>query len=310
MIIQKVLLAYDGSEGAKLALKGLRHCGLNGKVQVLVLTAVDAMPLPPSRGKEPKIPEWISNEQTKARQRIQREVLWAQEQSKEAVTYLKTHFRGWKVASQVVVDSPAWAIINKAELMKADLIVMGAHGTSAAARLFLGSVSQKVAMEAKCNVHVIRGDQEIKKKSLKILIALDGSIASHLAVKRIAERIWTGGTEIHLVTAVDHTVSSAVMHKSSPVRQWIKDNLHNNAQWVDRMVRSSVEKLREKGYAVSFLVKEGDAKQVILEEARVSGVDLVVMGNRGLGLIKRMILGSVSTAVLSRAHCSVEVIKK
>ena len=45
-------------------------------------------------------------------------------------------------------ESPAWAVIRKADEWKADLVVVGSHGRSAFGRLILGSVSQKVVTEA------------------------------------------------------------------------------------------------------------------------------------------------------------------
>lgn len=54
-------------------------------------------------------------------------------------------------------DTPALAILSAAEEWKADLIVMGSHGRRGLDRLILGSVSETVAMHARCSVEVVRG---------------------------------------------------------------------------------------------------------------------------------------------------------
>jgi len=54
----------------------------------------------------------------------------------------------------------------------------------------------------------------------------------------------------------------------------------------------------------------GDARQVILEEAKDWGADLIVLGSHGYHGIDRLMLGSVSESVAMHAHCSVEVIRK
>jgi len=65
---------------------------------------------------------------------------------------------GLKVCSEVSQpeESPAHAILAAAEKWSADLIVMGSHGLRGFNRLILGSVSETVALHAKCSVEVIR----------------------------------------------------------------------------------------------------------------------------------------------------------
>jgi len=53
-------------------------------------------------------------------------------------------------------DTPAGAILAAAEEWKVDLIVMGSHGRRGFDRLILGSVSESVALHAKCSVEVVR----------------------------------------------------------------------------------------------------------------------------------------------------------
>ena len=61
----------------------------------------------------------------------------------------------------------------------------------------------------------------------------------------------------------------------------------------------------------SFIVKEGEPKGALVEEARRYGADCVFVGSTGLtGRLERFLLGSVSAAVAARAHCSVEVVRE
>ena len=56
-------------------------------------------------------------------------------------------------------------------------------------------------------------------------------------------------------------------------------------------------------------VFSGNAKEVILEEARKWDADLIVVGSHGRRGFKRFLLGSVSEAVAMNAHCSVVVVR-
>jgi len=77
---------------------------------------------------------------------------------------------------------------------------------------------------------------------------------------------------------------------------------------VRTIVETVAEKLRAAGLVVSSVVKEGDPKRVLIEEAEQVGADCLFVGARGLRRLERFLLGSVSTAVAARAHCSVEVV--
>jgi len=60
------------------------------------------------------------------------------------------------VATKVLYGSPKEAILEEAEAFGADLIVVGSHGHGILERFLLGSVSQAVALHAKCSVEIVR----------------------------------------------------------------------------------------------------------------------------------------------------------
>jgi nucleotide-binding universal stress UspA family protein len=68
--------------------------------------------------------------------------------------------------------------------------------------------------------------------------------------------------------------------------------------------------LQKAGLEVSSVFAEMDPKQLLVEEAEKWGAACILVGARGLGRWKRLLLGSVSTAIAARSHCSVEVVRK
>jgi nucleotide-binding universal stress UspA family protein len=75
------------------------------------------------------------------------------------------------------------------------------------------------------------------------------------------------------------------------------------------MAEASAEKLRAAELIVSSVIKNGDPKRLLVDEAERWGADSIFVGARGLRLIERFLVGSVSAAVATRAHCSVEVVR-
>jgi nucleotide-binding universal stress UspA family protein len=75
------------------------------------------------------------------------------------------------------------------------------------------------------------------------------------------------------------------------------------------MVEALAEQVRATGLTVSSIIKPGDPKVVLLEEAAHWEADCLVVGARGLSHIERFLLGSVAAAVATRAPCSVELIR-
>jgi nucleotide-binding universal stress UspA family protein len=69
----------------------------------------------------------------------------------------------------------------------------------------------------------------------------------------------------------------------------------------------AASRLSASGVAASLVRRSGDAATAILEVANEEGVELIVMGTRGVSTVERWLVGSVSTKVLHHAHCSVLV---
>jgi nucleotide-binding universal stress UspA family protein len=76
------------------------------------------------------------------------------------------------------------------------------------------------------------------------------------------------------------------------------------------MVEAPAAHLRQAGFEVYTEVKEGDAKRVLLDEAKRLHADCIFVGSTGFSnRLERFLLGSVSAAVANRAECSVEVVR-
>jgi nucleotide-binding universal stress UspA family protein len=76
-----------------------------------------------------------------------------------------------------------------------------------------------------------------------------------------------------------------------------------------RVIDESVQKLRDAGLRVCSFVEEGSPSDVLLRAARDWHPDMVFVGACGLGRVERLLLGSVSEALVAHAPCTVEIVR-
>jgi nucleotide-binding universal stress UspA family protein len=277
----KILVAYDGSECADAALDDLRRAGLPQDAQIKVLSVVENW-LPPPSGLE--LIEQIGRDQ---------EYLIL---ARRGGIRLVSMEPGWDVKSESGAGSPATVIIEKADEWGGDLIVVGSHGRTALGQFFFGSVSQKVLHEARRSVRVARGRIEEPGTPVRLIIGFDGSKGAEAAVEAVAARKWPAGSEARIVNATGGVGSIII---------WIAEEKAR----VKKLIDEAAGKLRAAALKTDVVVKEEEPKRLLIAEAGSWGADCIFLGARGMGRIERFLLGSVSSAVAARAHCSVEVVR-
>jgi nucleotide-binding universal stress UspA family protein len=144
---------------------------------------------------------------------------------------------------------------------------------------------------------------------MKILLAVDDSEYSASAVKEVAKRPWPKATTVRVVTVAEPFPQVAM-------EPWYggRESLERIDQEVQKRARvltkKTADRLKMKGFKVDTAVRQGDARSEIVDEAVKWKADLIVMGSHGYTGIKRLLLGSVASSVVSHAPCSVEIVRK
>jgi nucleotide-binding universal stress UspA family protein len=296
----KILIAYDGSECADAALIDLQRAGLPDEVEALILSAVDVFipPKPDVKDLDEPFVNYVPHGVKIARKRARE----AFEESKiiaaQAGGKVQKMFPEWTVTNEAQPDPPHWAIIAKAREWKPDLTVVGSHGRSALGRLILGSVSQKVLYETECSVRIARGKSEKSPDDpVRLVLGVDGSPDSDAMLDVVASRNWKQGTDVKIITAVEsfHQYAVEADVQLSRVR---------DIQTV------AVEKLSAAGLIVSMMITEEDPKYFLVRQAELWEADCIFLGAKGHRFLERLLIGSVSSSVAARAHCSVEVVRR
>jgi nucleotide-binding universal stress UspA family protein len=133
---------------------------------------------------------------------------------------------------------------------------------------------------------------------MKVLVAVDSSIASQQVLEEAAARPWPGGTALSVMTAVDVT-------PFAKLPTLIQDAKTEG----ERIVKAGVERLARAGQAVGSQVFVGHPRKVVSAYAAEWGANLILVGSHGHSAIGRFLLGSVAQGVLRTASCSVEVVR-
>jgi len=306
----RLLIGYDGSECAKAALDDLRRAGLPREADAIVFT-VSEFWLRHGPGNSTLL------ETSAAFRQVLRSTVSTAEPITEsralalqAKTLLQEHFPLWQIQAEESSGSPAREILKKANVWSPDLIAVGAQGHSALGRFVLGSVSLKVVNEAHCSVRVARGTAWKNGAPVRILVGLDGSTGSSAAVQAIAMRMWPPASEVRLITVVDAPTAllGATMYR--PARKEVSISLAYLPTWLRESVEAATQKLRAAELAVSTKIEQGDPKKIIVANAEEWGAECIFIGaSCNHQPLEQLLLGSVATAVVSRAHCSVEVVR-
>lgn len=287
----KILLAYDGSSYADDALSELHRAGLTAEAEVMIFSVAEPVSSLEAMGVglggfSAEVAEFDP-----ARKSAQAHAL-----AQQASEQVRQHFPGWHVLAETGDGSPAAEIIRKAEEWKASLIVAGSRGLSKLSQLLIGSVSKKIATEAGCSVHISRRSDVEQGIPVRLVIGVDGSSGSNAAVNAVAARTWPQDSEVRLVTSVE------------PFHQYGRTPEEKFANAAN-VQQPEAAKLRAAGLNVSSVVEIENTQKLLLRVAENWEADCIFVGARKLSKFGRFMLGSVSTAVVVRAPCSVEVVR-
>jgi nucleotide-binding universal stress UspA family protein len=283
----RVLLASDGSPDAMQAAQWLAASGASTDADILVLSVVTSSAAPP-------VPAPIA-------ERLREEGRTVAEQTRAA---LGPH--GATAAVRVADGDAREEIMRVAEDWDADLVVMGSRGLGRAQGFLLGTVSLAVARHGTRPVLVVKG----RTRALgSAVVALDGSENALNALRLFARWPKLADLTVRLVGVVE----PLPFPRTAP--KMIQAQLQAAVAAAEAERRDALQQ----AFAVARpllpgkiteTLTSGDPASEVLRIADEDAVDLVVLGARGLGVVQRLLLGSVSEAVLHDAQCAVLIAKR
>jgi nucleotide-binding universal stress UspA family protein len=214
---------------------------------------------------------------------------------------------GAVVAVRRALD-PGSAILAYVEEQGIDLVVMGTHGRSGAARLLLGGRAEEVVRHSSCPVLTLRMDEVCATREVpphRILVPFDFSGASRVALQEAAELARRCGARVRLLHVLDaaplgpdgETAAQAVADERARRLRQLRLRLQDILDYLAPGIPGEVE------------VRVGRPADQILIAAQEPEVDLAVMATRGTDGLKRLLFGSTAEQVLRLAGAPVLVVK-
>ena len=287
----RVLLATDGSHDAGKATTWLKQLPLPPAAAIRVLSVVhlphSALDIQPVRD-------------------FNRAMLDVGRQTAEGAKAALTA-KG-PVEVRVLDGESRETIIREACDWPADLTVVGARGLGAVGRFLMGSVSSAVVHGVPGAVAVVRGEARPPRR---VLVACDGSPDSFEAVRFLGRLPLGPEVTVRLLGVVTPPIVPPTGPEMlalpwPPTTDTFIDE--QRAAMYEVLTRAAATLGPGVG-SVEQSVVVGHPATEIVSAAEEPGVDLVVVGARGLGLLGRLVLGSVSDRVVHHAGCPVIVVK-
>ncbi|MHB8606452.1 MAG: universal stress protein [Thermoplasmatota archaeon] len=272
-----IVVAFDGSEGARLALQWARVIAKAHGSRVTIATVTEPPQL--SVAATSGAPWWPGL--VDAYQALQTALA---RQNAEAVAELARH----SIAAESVVEegSVGRGLADIAETARADLVIVGATRRGAVGRALLGTTATSILSRTSASVLIAREAPNTRP----VLAATDGSHVSYRAVAFALDL----ATRVHAELVIDRVIETP-------------DTLDPPAGFakgvVDRL------QIPAPPPRVRYVMDTGAPAARLLERATDDANGLIVLGSHGKGTLERMLIGSVSRRVAEAATTSVLVVK-
>lgn len=272
--IHRVLVAFDGSAASRAALQAAIDEASSRNIGLQVVTAIDPVPGIP-------LAQAMYAETT--RKTVQ-----------EAAASATGVLGEGRVGTTVEVGAASALVLRTC--LPGDLLVVGSHGHRPVARMLLGSTSTALATHATCPVMVVKAPP--LHPSGYILVGVDGSAAATDALLLAADEAERRGVALRTVIAVPPVVD-AMGFVSGP-----DESALSKARAVLAEALAAV-RAEYPDLPVEQQLAQAHPVEALLRDSRAA--QLVVVGTRGLGGLRSMLLGSVGRELMQRAQCPVLV---
>jgi nucleotide-binding universal stress UspA family protein len=202
--------------------------------------------------------------------------------------------------------SPARALHEAAGREQADLVVVGSTSRGTLGRVLAGSFGERLLHGAPCAVGLApSGFARVASAGVlrPVGAAFDGSAESRAALATAADLAGSPGGELRAISVFERPSPAHPMFAVTSYREFVQDlEDEHRSRLLDAITTVAAD------VAVEPIVVEGEPVAVLAEQSRALG--LLVLGSRGYGPLRAVLVGAVSGDLLKRAACPTIVVPR
>jgi nucleotide-binding universal stress UspA family protein len=284
---ERILLPYDGSDGAEAILHHASEIAHRHDATVQVLYVADT-----TRDSVTVVDGQVVDALVREGEDI------VEEAGKTLATL------GVEYETDVLQGNPAPTITDYAEQYEFDLVVMATRGREGVSRHLLGSVSEKVVRLSSVPVLTARmqPDEQLSYPYEDILVPTDGSSAARHAATQTLSLAKSLGATVHVLSVVDDSVLDLDLGGS--------DAGHDSEAAADEAIEEIRAEASEHDVETVQQIEHGSPVEVIQEYVTAHDIDAVVMGTTGNRTTEDILLGSVAEQTVRTAPVPVMTISE
>jgi nucleotide-binding universal stress UspA family protein len=279
----KILLAVDGSDHSYEAVRALKY--LRRADQLILLHVLNV-----ARPAYPMMMPEVADELYRMTEHSMRE---DGERLLDRVRSLLPPHTG-PSTTRLELGEPADTIVELAKHEQVDLIVMGARGVGPIKERLLGSVAHRVLTSASCAKLIVKTPL---RAFSRLLLPLAGKSDADHALQFLKLNPFAAPVEIRLLTVLPHTIPP--WPAGSVAFELEATALRSAREFVDGVGGQ----LRSLGYQTTGDAVLGSPVQAIIDQYQKTNSDLILMGSHRSRGLTRLVLGSVSHALLHHSPC-------
>ena len=208
---------------------------------------------------------------------------------------------GLAITTTLDTGDPAGVLIDISR--EVSLVVVGTRGGGGFADRLLGTVSSAVPAHAHCPTVVVpfKGEAERFMPVRRIVVGLDGSESARIAMRRAVDEAHAWDAELTTIAAVPIPPGIGL--------GWVPDAIDRREVLADvqtALENTVTEAVDGRDVRAKMHALDGNAAALMAEFS--TAVELLVVGTRGRGGFRGLLMGSTSQAVLHHAACPVMVV--
>ncbi|HEY3833130.1 MAG TPA: universal stress protein [Acidimicrobiia bacterium] len=275
--MEEFVVGVDGSDESRLALRWAASVAERARAQLRIVTAWTYPALGVLRPK----PEPLAPAEDMDAQALEALDAQVKQELGDVPPFVST---------QVLRGPAAGALLRT--VAPDGVVVLGSRGRGGFAGLVLGSVSRECVEHAPCPVVIVQHERSIGRSSGPIIVGEDGSANGTRALKWALElRDHVGG---------DVVAAHAWTAQMSEVRPTLRDRLASQAH--------AGVTARVADHDVEVVEIEGDPREELVDLATKMDASMLVVGRRGESRLRGIMLGGVSTYLVSNSPTTIAVI--